>query len=450
MVGNPVTQRYLDRGAHDESLRRSGSLARYAPACEHTYRKLLLSRPFFVADAVVDKAARDCGRIFDLMTVVPERIFGGDWRRYCAAIGMDELTTRVALRAATGRPPKHGRADMVFDGTSFKLIELNVGSELGGYDCSELNTGLLQVDAFRAFADECGLSYVDTCQVIADTLRRAARPVAGDREPVVVLLEWMNGFDGMPEPYQSFKEAMAAHGLRVELAEIQHVVNRDDKLYLGDEPIDLILRYFMLPHITADPRGEEIVDPVMRAHEAGKTLLFTHLETTMWSYKDNLVFLSDPRYRHAFTPEEGEFIDSVLPWTRRLVDETTEVDGQTVGLLDYCRAHREDLILKPHAGYGAYGTVAGREASDEEWAKSLAENLGGEYIVQRAVTAYIEQVENLETGELEDWRPIWGVLFNDSGYFGTFIRARRASATSVINWTTTTGVTSVFCYPSAI
>jgi hypothetical protein len=173
-------------------------------------------------------AADDVCAIFDLLVSLPARLFGGDRHRHAMAVGFDERYAALALRGAgDAAPEKYGRADMVYDGNRFRLVEVNVGSELGGIELGEASRALLDVDAFRAFADAHKLSYVDTVGEVVALLRRVARPVTGGRDPVVALLEWTDGFQELSVLQRSIKEAIEARGIELHLAEVQQVVNRN-------------------------------------------------------------------------------------------------------------------------------------------------------------------------------------------------------------------------------
>ncbi len=448
MTVNDVTARYLDRCATDgDPLRDAVRRATYRADFARGTGAGLLSRPFFVPDATIRAVADDVMAVYELIASLPDRLFAGDLGRYCAALGLDEPATRIVRSGGSAKPPRYGRADLLFDGSGYRVLELNIGSELGGCHIGEMNRALLRLPEFVAFADEHQLINVDPAAEIADALRRIAAPVTGRRDPVVALLEWTGGFATVPFLYRLFQEIVDAYGITVHLAEAPQVVNKDGKLHLAGQPIDVVLRYFMLHEASSDPGGEQILEPILRAHAEGGTILFTHPQTNLYSYKDNLAFLSDPRYRDAFTAEEGALIDRMLPMTRLVDDGRTEVDGESVNVRDYCLAHRETLIAKPHAGFGSYGTVAGWEATDDVWAALIANSAPNGYIVQRRVDGELEQALDPVTGDRQDWLPIHGVYFTDQGYGGDYVRALPAGRTAVISGGTGAVITGVFSYP---
>lgn len=91
----------------------------------------LLPRPFFIDEGPMRAFADDIRSVFDLLTQLPDRLFDGDLGAYCTALGIPGRQAALMRRFAGGDPVPYGRADIYHDGTSFKLLEFNVGSELG-------------------------------------------------------------------------------------------------------------------------------------------------------------------------------------------------------------------------------------------------------------------------------------------------------------------------------
>ncbi|MFF1508720.1 hypothetical protein [Streptomyces sp. NPDC058326] len=113
---------------------RAGAVARTAlpPAFEEAWRAHLLPRPWFVRASETAAFARDLEGLFDLLVSLPLRLFGGDRERYAAALGIGPAFAALLRRGGSGVPARMGRADTYHDGTSFRLLEFNLGSEVGG------------------------------------------------------------------------------------------------------------------------------------------------------------------------------------------------------------------------------------------------------------------------------------------------------------------------------
>ncbi|MEU0403115.1 hypothetical protein ABZ318_23335 [Streptomyces sp. NPDC006197] len=446
----PMTD--LSRIYVDECLRGDGGLAtavaraELPPAFEEAWRAHLLPRPWFVRASETAAFARDLEGLFDLLLSLPERLFGGDVERYAAEIGLGPALVALLRRAGSGVPAKLGRADAYHDGTSFKLLEFNLGSEVGGLDMDVFDQALLKVPEFAAFAREHDLGHVDIAERMAAVLRDRARPaLSGSSEPVIGLIEGRGGVGPYGRMMRATQEAMAEQGLDLRIGEIGDVRARaDGKLTLDGTPLDLVLRNFAASQLLDDPEGPGVAEPFFRAHEAGRTVLFTSLESGLYSHKSALALLSDPRSDDAFDAGERALIERVLPWSRAL-----RASGPA-GLVEFCRERRERLILKPGAGYGGLDTFVGWECTDAEWYKALdlAVERGG-YVAQERVVPRPEPVYDPATGAVDDWIAALGFFLTDDGYAGAHARVNRADGGAIVGLSSNpdTRMVGVFTHP---
>lgn len=439
---NSVTKHYIDQCLDERSgLRDAVRRAPFSPAFAHAYGQRLADRPWFAGEARLREFAADLRPFLDLLVSLPWRLFDGDLAAYCATLGVSPRHAAVMTRNATRNPPRYARPDVYFDGSAFKLLELNICSALGGLDQAAVNRALLEVPEFRAFAEEHRLGFSDTAAEFAAALRDIAAPVAEGDSPVVAMTEWTDGLAAYGHRMQVLQEQMGAAGLDVRLAEAGQFKEKAGKLFLDGTPVDMVLRYFSVDEICSDPSGEELLEPIVRAHESGRTVLHSTLDSYLYSNKGCMYLLSDPRWREAFTAEESALIDRVLPWTRAL-------SGADV--VEQALAERDSLILKPRVGYAGTGTVAGWAAGEREWREAVAAHTGDGYIVQRRVTPQAEPVCDAGSGEVADWIAAWSFFFTDHGYAGSsFIRAIPAGSGPIISPSTQPPMrtTSVFTFP---
>ncbi|WP_435057290.1 hypothetical protein [Streptomyces sp. bgisy060] len=438
---------YLDeclRG--DRGLATAVARTELPPAFEEAWRPHLLPRPWFVRESEAASFAKDLEGLFDLLLSLPDRLFDGDTERYAAELGLDEELVALLRRAGSGLPAKLGRADAYHDGTAYKLLEFNLGSEVGGLDMDVLDRALLRVPGFAGFAREHRLGHVDIAARMAAVLRDRARPVlSGGAEPVIGLIEGRGGVGPYGRLMRATQEAMAEQGLDLRIGEIGEVRARaDGKLTLHGTPLDLVLRNFAASQLLDDLGGPEVAEPFFRAHEAGRTVLFTSLESGLYSHKGALSLLSDPQWDGAFDAAERSLIDRVLPWSR-----TLRASGPA-GLIDLCRERRTRLILKPGAGYGGLDAFVGWECTDAEWGEALRHAVeSGGYVAQERVVPRPEPVYDPATGAVEDWIAALGFFLTDGGYAGAHARANRAGGGAIVGMSSNpdTRMAGVFTHP---
>ncbi|HVK25521.1 MAG TPA: hypothetical protein VM677_29530 [Actinokineospora sp.] len=418
-----VTDTYLRRCLDgDRGLLDAVANAPFGEKFRVANEKELLPRPLFISDKVITQFSADLLVFFDLLTSLPDRLFDGDLAAYCAALDMEPQRAAI-LSGFPGKPTVYGRVDAYHDGETLRLLEFNIGSAQGGIDRSEIGRGLLQVEPFAEFAAQHGLVHVHTGAKVAQLYREATAELTGGADPVVGFVESNSGFGPYLAPAESYVEMMAAQGIEVLLGQIRDVNERDGRIYLKDKRIDLIQRHFTENEMVDEPGVTEAAERIFRAHEDGKVVLWTTLQSSLYHNKAALTLLSDTRRRSAFTAAEGEVIDRVLPWTRLLREPTTVVDGETVDLIDYCRAHRPELIIKPQRAYKGDGIVPGWDSDDAEWAAALADGVEQGALIQRRVLRRADRVVSPETGEVDEYASTWGVFVTPHGYAGCSLRA---------------------------
>jgi hypothetical protein len=61
-----------------------------------------------------------------------------------------------------------------------------------------------------------------------------------------------------------------------------------------------------------------------------------------------------------------------VPWTRVVADVRTAHYGKTIGLLEFLRSSRENLVLKPSDEYGGAGVKLGWESNESDWDAAIA------------------------------------------------------------------------------
>ena len=421
---NELTRRYLYVLARDpEAARGLAEMLRVSPL-PMPFAERLLTRPAFLDGPERGQLEADLTGVYDLVTSLPERLFDGDVERYCLAVGFDPALVRLARRTSPEWPPPLvGRADLYRDGTGYKLLEVNLGSAMGGFQIAEVNRLMLQSAVVRAFVEREGLGYTDTMALLADMVRRRAGRGAS---PVVVLADWPDAFAYWEPMLRGMAARFQELGLDARPCHVGQLrTGAGGGLTLDGVRVDVVFRYFGLAQAARDAESLALVEPLVSACERGEVDLFTPLSTTLPASKRALSILSDERHRDAFSDAERALCDRFLPWTRDVRDGPVHIDGTVVDLRELCLQERERLILKPGHLWGGVGVVPGWTTGEREWRAALDEAWNGPFVVQRRVLPSPEPFLDVETGELEPWLVLFGVFLVDRDYGGCFIRCSR-------------------------
>ncbi|SCF24458.1 hypothetical protein GA0070216_107178 [Micromonospora matsumotoense] len=430
---NLVTDHYLRESSAEGSGLISALRDAPLPASYRTcWGSRMLPRPLFVAQQEIDSVAADICTVFDLLTSLPDRLYDGDVIRYCAALGIDQRRSTL-LRSFSRQPiTRYGRVDLYHDGGSFRILEMNVASDLGGIDRSVLNSALLALPDFSRFAETHRLSFVHT----GEHVNRALQNAAPCSDPAVAMICANGELARYRHLLDSSADMLRSLGTPVFLGELGDVRVRGGRLYLHGSRVDVVLRYFTIDHAVDD---EDVIASILDAHDSGNVTLWTTMDSSLYSNKGALSILSDPGLGIC-TAAERRMLDRILPWTRLLTPE----------LVGRCLTEREHMILKPRRDFGGAGIHAGWEHSDQRWRSLVQSCVGQGYIAQRRVVPVAERISDPDTGTTQEWIATWGVFVTPLGYAGTDIRAAPASAGAVVNYggNPATRVTGVFTYPA--
>lgn len=178
----------------------------------------------------------------------------------------------------------------------------------------------------------------------------------------------------------------SALGLPSVIADPRDLVYRGGRLLNEGEPLDLVwnkINTVYFENLDVGSMGGLVA--------ACRDRAVCHVNSFQARYitesKLCLAYLSDPRFRPAFTAEEAQLLDRVIPWSRRL--ESCEVcyqDGSW-DLHELARERQADFVLKAAYDIRGDGVTIGRSTPASEWRELLARSWGKPFILQAYVPA---------------------------------------------------------------
>ncbi|WP_018353159.1 hypothetical protein [Longispora albida] len=412
MTRNSLTELYLNE-IRDQKLTSADLLPteQVPHILKAFYEGRCASRPVFLDHAEYTRLAQDMANLHAALTSIPEKLFGGDFAAFARAVGMTGPQIEWIVRSQDGVPAtKFARADTYQDGDGFKILEYNMGSTIGGLESGVLaRAQLASHQVLRDFAAKHNLSYTDPVYEQINSIRVECG-LPADARPTVALCDW-------PSEYELIEEALHLSadwhtrelGIDSVAAHLGMLEYHDGRVWIGDKPIDIIYRIFMLEHLLL-PEAQEIMVPLLEAAERGEVKIFTPIGCEVFGTKGALALLSDEANRHVFEPHILESLDRILPWTRVTRPGTVTVPGGgTADLVEYALANREELALKPTLLHGGKGVLLGWDTDDETWAARLAESMDGQWVLQKRVRPLLEQLPDAD-GELVPFVNNWGVF----------------------------------------
>jgi hypothetical protein len=408
-----------------------------------SFRGRCLTRPVFLTRAELTRLTSDLENVYGALTALPGRLFAGDLGAFARAAGLTGDQVSAVEMARTAPPTRMLRADLYHEATGFRLMEINMGSTVGGGDNALVNRAMLTNPELGGFVRAHSLCYTDTLAEIAHTILAESGISAHDGS-LIAAVDWPPAAPRFNAVLQTSARELAAIGLDFVPCHLRDVSLRDGRVWLGDRPADVIYRIFMIEDLLHQD-GPALINPVLQAAERGEVKIFTPMHSQLYSSKGALALLSDEANRHLYTPAELSSLDRLLPWTRMLRAGPVTVDGEPVDLLRYALARREQLIVKPTASHGGLGILAGWLTDDQEWDRELRARLGQPFVLQQRVRPEPELFPG--AGGLEPWVLTWGAYLGGRGYGGMWVRGTADRDTGGVNMAT--GAYATCCFTEA-
>ncbi|MBB0245960.1 hypothetical protein FNQ90_18070 [Streptomyces alkaliphilus] len=422
LLENPVTRRYLapERGLENMVV----------PQLRNDWNSYgagggkALNRPVFLDSTDRRRLESDLNGLFRLLTTIPDRLFDGDRRAFAEAVGMTPTQVELVMRGAGRRLPPMSRADMYREPGGFRLMELNTGSSLGGWQMGEFSRDVPTNAAFRSFAEAENLVHPDPIGEIARVLRAETAHAGFDLpgRPVLALTEWPDSYT-KTKPWLDFVVPdWLRHGFDTVVCHLGEFDYRDGVPHIHGRKVDVVYRIFLPGEMVDEQRSHELVDPLLDAVSAGHTFLFAGLDCELYGNKGSLAMLSDERNRDAFGADELALIERILPWTRFLRDEEVSRGGRRVDLLSHVLAHKDRLALKPTLLYGGVGVIPGWSVEQDEWEHHIREAVDGPFVVQERVLPVMERFVTEDGLGFERMAVAYGVMMVGDTYAGMLVR----------------------------
>lgn len=383
-----------------------------------------LSRPLFIGHAERVQLHADLENLRTALAGLPDLLFGGDFAAFARAVGLTEVQVSAIMRGRGASMTRQTRADLFLDETGFKLLELNIGSAVGGMDNADMCRELLEHPVLAEFAESRGLGYVDSLREQVNNIVVECGFTPGDR-PVVALTDSPESYVQMIPYMRLLCERWAELGLDAHPCHLGQLEARDGRVWLGERPVDVVFRTFLIGDLVKSPRTAALMDPILDAAERGEVKIFTPMDSAAYASKGALALLSDERHRELFAPEVLASLDRILPWTRMVRPGPVTLEtGERVDLVDHALAHQHDLTLKPTSLAAGDGVLLGwaHTTTPDLWREQLHAALDAPFVLQRRVRP-LPQLFPDASGDLRPWTTLWGVFTVVNGYGGAFIRA---------------------------
>ena len=279
-----------------------------------------------------------------------------------------------------------------------KLTEYNAETPAGAAYGDALTDAFIDLPVMRAFARRYEITPISSRQGVLHVLLATYEEWLGRRElPRIAIVDWPD----VPTvtEFEMYREYFHSRGIACVIADPREAEYHNGRLSFGNSgPVDLIYKRVLI-HELVEQCG--IDSPMVRAVRDRAVCMANGFRCKMLHKKASLAVLSDEQNAHLFSDAERAAIHAHVPWTRTVVERTTQFEGREVDLVPFIQAHRERLVLKPNDDYGGAGITLGWTVDETTWAAAIARALAAPHIVQERVRIPYEPYPSLVDGTVQ-------------------------------------------------
>jgi hypothetical protein len=341
------------------------------------------------------------------------------------------------------------RLDLISTENNLFVLEINIGSSLGGWQVGYFNTLIENMhEEFQNPVTKKNFAYINTLttylEFLVDQIKEYV--VIENTINIFVCLDSIENVDEKNYSLQFLNDLyvneLTKRGFegQVYSDSTENLELKDDKIYLNGMRIHSVL--------VIDLSLPELPDRLYDAFLQGTLYLPDHIGTNLIDDKRNFALLYRMGTENRFSTEDNKFILDHIPWTAILNDKHVIYNEEKHDLLTLLKSKKDQFVIKPATGSQGKGISIGKFLSPDEWATALKNARATKnYIVQE----FCDPKKLLAPAGDEQWVPfsiIWGAFAFGDTYGGTWVRMSNTliDKTGVINSATDATETIVYEY----
>lgn len=418
------------------------------PKFMRNYEYAISAWPFLISQQQVQEFGDFITPLVELMYQAIDVYFGNDNDKFSRYLDESAMVFELLKKAAVDPRELLIRHDVIFSEQAFKLLEINVGSTVGGWQHDWVN-GVFDT-SLRSSQTTANwdLAYRDvtekTFASISDSIRRVKPQSQGH------ILLYSRGEQDMAE-FASFKQSYRALYQRVSAFEHGTVhffsdfnelqFTSDGQVKHGGTVMDAVLLTI----------GEDVEVPrttmmrLVSSYLGGNIVFPDNPIHAVLGNKTMLALMHEPQLHRALDDKSVAFIQRYIPWTVKVNQQQIIWQAKQYELETLLLENKDLFVLKKARSLQGRDVFIGRYMSNEQWREcfnKVRDDNG--WLVQQFCKPdpVVASSENSEVGIYE---PVWGIFHLDNEYGGAFVRAKNiAQGNGIINSATGAIEFSVF------
>jgi hypothetical protein len=383
--------------------------------------------PVVISTGFVDVLRRLTTTLPKLLSQIPSLYFNDDLRQIADFyFDGNEMIAEFAMMCHEKNIEVGTRLDLTLTNDGFKVLEINIGSSIGGWQVHTFESIIRSLHAPLADAENSGDFTSRNTQVlyIEFLVDKILEYVSTVEDEVNVFVETGETDETLLKNVSDFFNLLLGKEFKKRGLRGQAYVGSTKTLTAGSDSDILLDSKVMHAVLVFNAAGEEkrISSLMLRPFIIEKVYYPDHIGLVIEKHKANLAILRELAEQGKFSQEENELVLNHIPWTSIVKDTQVIFKGAAYSLLQLLRDNKDQFVIKDARGMQGKDVFIGKFIAAGEWEDVIKHALQtNAFIVQE----FSESLDILAPDSNNEWVPhklIWGAFGFGNTYGGVWVR----------------------------
>jgi hypothetical protein len=378
-----------------------------------------------------DKTVRKFGRVVDsvppLLKKVIDQHIANDQRYFGDYVNISDIAVERFKKYLFNPEDIMCRYDAIVAAQKVKLVEINIGSSLGGWWSDWLYPEILSALKDVGQIKNWNLKYrrisENTFRAVWQSILRLKGASAQGNlyiflpDTATENLEVV--YNHINELVMAVKPAQYPDGKLVIFNDLDKIVwSADGILMYQDEVMDTL----MLPVVKGDELPVSFMARLQSYSERNQFYYPDNDGLAMFANKLLFALLHEQKTRAFLTPAELALVDEHIPWSAKLNSETVFNDGQSQPTEAFVMANQQTLVFKKAQSMQGKDVLVGKSLTAQQWLAGYVEYQNdSDWLIQQYCEPDVVYSADPKLG-MNGYRMVWGIFGFDGKYAGSWCR----------------------------
>jgi hypothetical protein len=323
------------------------------------------------------------------------------------------------------------RYDIIFLNDDFKILEVNAGSNVGGWQLDLISQNYLNLLNNEHFSKCWNVNKEDILENVFRMVIKSVKLLDAQNlgQNIVCVTEHEYQHNGMhhirlelTRVFAKVKEELAYKGELIWCCSLSELyIDRKDYVYINGESVGAV----MVQYAELEDSMQSTMMQLTKSYVKGNLVFPDSPFHKLLGNKNILSLLYDAIDENIFNQDEVDLIRKHVPWTHKCGGEYIYKNQTRYETSDFLKNNKDTLVLKKSISMKGEDVFVGKFMNESSWLSVSEKYVSNK---QWLIQEYCKPDKSMmcdKSGWLGQYDFIWGIFDIDYRYSGSFIRGNR-------------------------